>query len=107
MSLHSTDDPDRALQAMIEAARFTLERSQRYALERVVTDAFEPPSKEELEFASDADEQLRTTLGVPNPILFIRATRDALTEWLDERAEEVGGPTTTTPPGWPWETWPT
>jgi hypothetical protein len=80
MRLEPADDPERQVRAAKAAAQFTIERASRYVEQRIV---------------------------VPDPIVFIRATRDALSAWLEQRADEIGGPTTQTPVGWPWETWPT
>jgi hypothetical protein len=88
------------------AAQFTMERATRYVEQRIVDAAFAEPSDDELVYAPNGDDALETLLRVPDPILFMRATRDALPAWLDERADEIGGPTTQTPVGWPWETWP-
>jgi hypothetical protein len=91
---------------MVERAKFTIVRAQRYAVQRVVNDAFEPPRPEELRDFLDAEEPLRTVIQIEDPLLFTRATRDALSQWLDERAHQIGGSTSRTPPGWPYETWP-
>jgi hypothetical protein len=107
MRLERADDPERQIQAANKAAQFTIERARRYVEDHVVHDAFTDPTAEELQHAPHGDDILATLVTLPDPVLFIRATRDALTAWLDERAAEIGGPTSKTPVGWPWDTWPT
>jgi hypothetical protein len=107
MRLEPADDPERQVRAAKAAAQFTIERASRYVEQRIVDDAFADLSDEELLCAPEGDDVLETLVRVPDPILFIRATRDALSAWLEQRADEIGGPTTQTPVGWPWKTWPT
>ena len=58
--------------------------------DRILRDAFEPL---ETDREPEPHEVAQALHDLPDPVLFIRATCDALAEWLEERAEEVDGST--------------
>jgi hypothetical protein len=53
-----------------------------------------------------SDPAERTLVAQPDPVLFVRAARDALSKWLDDATHKAGGPHSDVPPGWPYPTWP-
>jgi hypothetical protein len=103
-SLGPMSDPTKFDHALEARTRAITRRARKAAHELTLEGWNRSPEDQVPEGFSDPDE--RTLVTQPDPVLYVRAARDALSKWLDDAARKAGGQSKQTPPGWPYETWP-